>query len=350
MQLSILIPTHRDDLLAYARLAQACSWAGPKLEVIIRDNSGSASKRELLRHFARDHCKIVFAENRGPVENYSETLKLATGEFVYFVADDDLGFERAMTALPGVIENIAADRTIVGMTGGYVIEYSQRSAVVGYQNVDADDVAARVAGFLGYDLQNVLIYSPIRRAVVQRVFDFMNSMPFALSFQDQIICLLYLLNGKFVNIKRLMYLYDAGAWETPALAQQRDLAFYTAATLDPALNKFHWFLCGFEGAVLIRNANIFPDYSAAQRQAMADRWFSTMFVRFKASTREAFGSRYSGEANCLYDKLKTSAGQLSFQDILGDLCGFMALSSKENAQKYFNFWGSILSKANSAVA
>jgi hypothetical protein len=350
MHLSILIPTHRDDLLACSRLAQACSWAGPELEVIIRDNSGSASKRELLGRFARDHCKIVFAENRGPVENYSETLKLAAGEFVYFVADDDLGFERAMAALPGVIASVAGDRTIVGMTGGYVIENSQRSAVVGYQNLDANDVTARVAGFLGFDPQNVLIYSPVRRALVQRVFDFMNSMPFALSFQDQIICLLYLLNGKFLNIKRLLYLYDAGAWETPALAQERDLAFYTAANLDPAVNKLHWFLCGFEGAVLIRNANIFPDYPAAQRQAMADRWFSTMFLRFKNSRRDAFGSRYGGEADRLCNKLKASAGQLSFHDMLGDLCGFMALSSKENAQQYFNYWGSILSKTNSAVA
>ena len=57
MQLSILIPTHRNDLLACSRIAQACSWAGPKLEVIVRDNSGNAEKRNLLAQFKRDHSE-----------------------------------------------------------------------------------------------------------------------------------------------------------------------------------------------------------------------------------------------------------------------------------------------------
>ena len=32
-----------------------------------------------------------------------------------------------------------------------------------------------------------------------------------------------------------------------------------AAGLDPAINKLHWFLCGFEGAVLVRNSDMFPE-------------------------------------------------------------------------------------------
>jgi len=39
MQLSILIASNRTGLLACSRIAQACSWAGPNLEVIVRDNS-----------------------------------------------------------------------------------------------------------------------------------------------------------------------------------------------------------------------------------------------------------------------------------------------------------------------
>ena len=72
------------------------------------------------------------------------------------------------------------------------------------------------------------------------------------------MCLLYLLNGKFISIPRLIYLYDLGLWEEPELGQKRDLDFYKAA-MDPAINKLHWFLCGFEGAVLARNSDMFPD-------------------------------------------------------------------------------------------
>ena len=72
MHLSILIPTHRNDLLACSRIAQACSWAGPKLEVIVRDNSGDAEKRKLLAKFQREYCHIEFAAPCEPMVNFSE--------------------------------------------------------------------------------------------------------------------------------------------------------------------------------------------------------------------------------------------------------------------------------------
>jgi hypothetical protein len=348
MQLSILIPTHRNDLLACSRIAQACSWAGPKLEVIVRDNSGNAEKRNLLAQFKRDHCNIVFSEPCEPLVNFSEILRLAKGEFVFFLADDDFGFDRAITALPGKIDEIVNDRSIAAITGAYVIEASSGSSVVGYQSLDSNDVTARIAGYLNFEGANVLIYSPIRRELVQRIFAFMNFMPFSFSFHDQIVCLLYLLNGKFIGLKRLLYLYDIGDWEMAQTAQARDVKFYTSSNVDPAINKLHWFLCGFEGAVLIRNADIFPDYPMAQRQIMADRWFSMMFIRFTKNPRATFGSRFSADADRFCEKWKASAGRLSFQEMLADVCGFISLFSKDNSQKYFEFWNAILTRTKVA--
>jgi hypothetical protein len=342
VKLSILIPTHRADLLTCSRLAQACSWAGPDIEVVIRDNSANAQKRDLLERFRREHTNILFVDECGPLENYSETLKLASGDFVFFVADDDLGFDRAIAGLPAAIA--AADPDVAGITGAYAVETSQGSGVVGYQDVDSADVVARINAFLSFNGPNVLIYSPIRRDLIARVFAFMNEMPFSLSFHDQLVCLLYLLNGRFVKQKRLLYLYDFGDWETPEKAQKRDLDFYKGAGLDPSVNKLHWFLCGFEGAVLIRNADEFPAYTPVQRQAMADRWFSVMFVRFMGQTREAFGSPHGAAAEALRAKWKTSAGKLSFHDMLDQLCGFLALSSPDNAKKYAAFWKPLLDK------
>lgn len=274
-------------------------------------------------------------------------MRLAKGEFVFFVADDDFGFDRAIASLPGMIDQAGNDRSIAGVTGSYAVETSKGSSVVGYQDVDSDDVTARVARYLKYQGPNVLIYSAVRKQLVQNSFDFINRLPFSFSFHDQIVCLLYLLNGKFLRLKRLLYLYDFGDWETAETAQKLDLGFYTASNLDPAINKLHWFLCGFEGAVLIRNADIFPNYSLAQRQIMTDRWFSMMFVRFKSNPRSGFESRFSGDADVLCEKWKVSAGSLAFQDMLTDICGFISLSSKSNAQKYFEFWNSILNKTSS---
>ena len=338
MQLSILIATNRTGLLTCSRIAQACSWAGPNLEVIVRDNSGNAEKRAQLAHFRRDNCNIITADPCDGLTNFSEILRLAKGEFVFLLADDDAYFDHAIAALPGVLDQCGKDPSVVGVTGAYAIETTQGSSIVSYQNVESDDVAARVAGYLSYSGPNIMHYAPMRRDIVQRVFAFMNTLPFYFSFHDQIVCLLYLLHGKFVRLKRLLYLYDVGPWEASDSAQKRDIDFYQDAGLDPAVNKLHWFLCGFEGAVLVRNSLEFPDYSLAQRQVIADRWFSMMFMRFNSQARLAFDSRFAGEAEKLYAKLKTSTGQLSFEGMLAEICGLIALSSKDNAQRYHDFW------------
>lgn len=344
MKLSILLPTRRHSLLACSRIAQACSWGGPDIEVIVRDNSGDARKRELLDNFRRDNCRIITAEPCEPRVNYSEILRQATGDFVFCLGDDDLFFDHAIGDLPGVIAQIGADRSFIGITGTYAIETSKGTSLTSYQNIDSDDAGARAAGFLSYPGPNVLFYSAVRRELVNRVFDFMNAMPFYFSFHDQILCILYLLSGKFFRLQRLMYLYDMGVWETAESAQKRDLDFYKEAGLDPAVNKLHWILCGFEGASLIVNSDMLATLAPAQRQPIADRWFSMMFTRFKHNTRSAFGSPLTKDAEQWCRKLQMSTGQLTFEKILAEISGFIALSSKTGARDYFDFWDAVINK------
>ena len=344
VQLSILLATHRHDLTACSRIAQACSWASPKIEVIVRDNSGDAKKRELLALFQRDNCKIICVDPCEGLENFSEALRLATGDFVFFLADDDLYFDRAIAALPGLIDQIVGDPSVAGVTGAYAIEMAAGSAIADYKDLESGDPAMRLAGYLGNTGPNVLVYSPVRRELVQRVAAFMTSMPFHFSFRDQIICLLYLLNGKFVRLERVLYAYDIGDWEAAESAQKRDLSSYKDGGLDPVINMLHWFLCGFEGAMVIRNGDVFPDYSLGMRQAMADCWFSVMFIRFKGNPRLTFDSPFVGEAEKLCAKLQKSAGQLTFDNMLADISGFFALFSKQQGQRYFDFWNAVLNK------
>jgi hypothetical protein len=184
--------------------------------------------------------------------------------------------------------------------------------------------------------------------VIKRVIASLNALPFYFSFHDQIMCLLYLLNGKFVRLKRLLYLYDLGPWEQRDSAQKRDLEFYREAGMDPAINTLHWFLCGFEGAVLTRHSDAFPDHPLAQRQAVADRWFSSMFIRFKGQQRLTFDSPFAGEAQKICAKLLTSTGQLQFQDMLTEICGLIALFSEDGAQRYFDYWDAAINRRKPA--
>jgi len=279
-----------------------------------------------------------------PRENYSEILRQATGDFVFGLGDDDLFFDHAIGDLPGVIAQIGTDRSFIGITGTYAVETSNGTSLANYQNIDSDEARTRVAGYLSYPGPNVLYYSVLRRELVNRVFDAMNAMPFSFSFHDQIICMLYLLNGKFFRLQRLMYLYDMGDWETAEGAQKRDLDIYNDAGLDPAVNKLHWLLCGFEGASLIVNSDMLEMPSLAQRQPIADLWFSAMFARFKRDNRSAFGSPLTEDAERWCQKLWESTGQLSFQNILAEISDFFALSSATTGQDYFNFWDAVINK------
>jgi hypothetical protein len=349
VRLSILLPTNRRSLLACSRIAQACSWAGPNVEVVVRDNSGDARKRELLAYFQHENCKVITADPCEPRENFSEILRLATGDFVFCLGDDDFCFDHAIAELPGAIERVGKDPSVIGITGTYAIETMKGTSLANYANVDSDDARTRVAGYLGYTGPNVLFYSVLRRELVSRIFDFMSDMPFYFSFHDQIVCLLYLLNGKFAPpLQRLMYLYDMGVWQSRELAQRRDLDFYQAAGLDPAINRLQWIICGFEGASLVMNSNMLAMLPLAERQPVADLWFTTMFNRFKGDNRSAFNSPLTDDAERWCKKLLQSTGQLTFERILAEISDFIALSSGDSARNYFNFWEAVIHKRQPA--
>jgi hypothetical protein len=344
LQLSILLPTNRHGPVTISRIAQACSWAGPKIQVLVRDNSGNAEKRALLPHFKREHCEIISVDPCEPLENYSELLRLAKGDFIFCMSDDDQCIDRAILALPEVIERSSGDPMVAAVTGAYALESPQGTSVFAYKDVDSDDPAARVAGYLSYGGPNMLFYSVLRRQVAERVLDFMKAMPVYLSFHAQILCLLYLLSGKYIKLQRLFYVYDIGVWGTRETAQKRDIDFYQAAGLNPAANKLQWLLCGFEGAAMIMNATEFPAYPVPQRQAIADLWFTAMFARFKRDARTTYDSPFTDEADRLCAKIAGSTGQLSFERVLADISGFFAMFSKQRAQAYFDFWDSVLSR------
>jgi hypothetical protein len=344
LQLSILLPTNRYGPVTVSRIAQACSWASPRIQVVVRDNSGNAEKRALLKNFQYDHCQIISVDPCEPLENYSAILGLAKGDFIFCMSDDDQCIDRAILSLPDLIKRSIHDPAVVAMTGSYALEVPQGTSIVNYKDIDSDDPATRVIGYLSYPGPNMLFYSVLRRDLAERVLRFMKAMPVYLSFHDQILCLLYLLNGKYVPIQRLFYIYDIGVWGTADSSQKRDIDFYTAAGLDPAANKLQWLLCGFEGAALIMHSTDFPDYPLPQRQAIADRWFAVMFARFKRDSRMTYESPFTDEANKLCMKIVTSTGQLSFERILTDISGFFALFSKQRAQNYFEFWDAVLNR------
>lgn len=130
MQLSIMLTTHRAGLSTIARVAHACSFAGPELEVVVRDNSGGAQKRDLLDRMRWDYCNIVLAEPCDGLTNHVEALRLTKGDFVFVAADDDFCLEHGIAALPPVLSEMGSDPAYCGVTGGFLLESKQGSSAI----------------------------------------------------------------------------------------------------------------------------------------------------------------------------------------------------------------------------
>ena len=296
MRLSIVIPSNRTGPAALAILLRASAWASDETEVIIRDNSGHASKRGLLETLELANGQVIIAAPSDANENFRGAFAAARGDFVLFLGDDDFAFERGITAMEATAIRYASDPGVAAITGAFILEQQSGSAVVNYAGIESDDVVARVNGYLDYQGPNVIFYSAVRRALIAGVWDFFDRHPFAMPFHDHFFSLIYLLAGRFASARRLTFVYDNGNWDSAEAAARSDLKVYAAAGLDPAIRQLQWFLCGFEGAWIILSTPFGGAHSPAQRQAMANRWFEVMRRRFAGDRGRSYGSELTPQA------------------------------------------------------
>jgi hypothetical protein len=349
MLLSILMPSHRDDLMAYSRIAQACSWANDNVEIVVRDNSGKPAKKSAIERFHGGTRRMVFVDECDSKTNFMEALALARGDFVFFISDDDLCFDRGIAAVAAAAAKFSADPAVAGITGLFALEEHQGSQIVRYPNMESSDALTRIFGYLGYQGPNLFFYTPVRRQVALACWTFMEGHPFAFPFHDQVLALLYLLSGRFIDIGRLMIVYDNMNWDTAHKAQDTDTRLYSATGMDPAFGHLHWLVCGFEGARLLLASSYGAQLAAEQRQSAANRWFEVMFARFATDVRTIGGSELVSHAQALCQKWRQPRPQFELDALLADICGFMERFSSQKAGQYRDFWASLAAQTNPAL-
>lgn len=336
--LSLVMPSNRVGLGAYARILDACSCAAGDIEVVIRDNSGSAEKERLLSLVDNPRCHLRFVPPCLARENFQKALDLASGEFVFLVADDDYCNRRSFTSIANFAAQHKAEHSIAGISGKYLIEKAQGLEVFAYQPLNSTSTIDRGRNYLHSPNLNVLPYSAIRRSLVISVCDYVNSVPFLFSYTDQLMSILYLLYGRFVDANCIVYNYDLHEWEhDKALA--KDIKYYTDAGFHESTVRLHWLLCAFEGVKAILTAPI-GSALRSDRQAIAAIWFDVMINRLRQSQHRYApldNSTIDAEAISLCNKW-TSTSNISLDAMLADICGFFSLSSPEAAFKFFNFW------------
>ena len=254
MKISLIIPTNRTSYSAMARIFEAASLDPDKFEVIVRDNSENEEKRAILGAIKSPACRILLVPNRGGYENPAEALREASGDFVFFLADDDWISARGLNQLHSLAIQSAADSSVACLTGAYLIDTSTGTGFLQYSGLDSHEPAKRLASYLEANATNVLYYSAVRRELATFCFAFMESLPYKFSYHDQLMSIFYLALGRVLQVDRVVYHYDLGDWETAAGSLSKDKASYVAAGLPAEFDLLHWLFCALEGAFLLNSS------------------------------------------------------------------------------------------------
>jgi glycosyltransferase involved in cell wall biosynthesis len=340
MKISLILPTNRSTYSAIARVLELASVSPEKFEVIIRDNSEDARKREFLALVDSSAVRLYSVPNRGPFENFAEAFRLATGEFILFVGDDDWVSTTGLDLLHTRALSAVAETEVAIVTGDYLVESTSHTWIVRYQGLDSASPEARLTGYLTTQAPNLLYYSAIRRALVQRSFAFSESLPYKLSFHDQLVSLFYLIAGRTMSIERVVYFYNLGIWETAEGTLEKDRACYREAGLPIEVDRLHWLICGMEGAFLLKS-DLMSQYRY-DRVRLLDIWFSMYFSRFKLLGRE---SGYADTpANVATKRVRDKwleASEANLSELLLDICDVFELVDKPGAERYFHYWSTL---------
>ena len=341
MKISLLLPTNRTSNSALARIFEAAALDPARFEVIVRDNSEDKQKEEILRSIHSGAMRLHSVPTCNAFANPIEALRLATGEFVLFQADDDWVFAKALSELHELATVVEHDPSVSCVTGGYLLETSSASGLFQYRNIDSEDSAIRLREYLTAGAPNVLFYSIVKRDNATLCFDFLERLPFHFSYHDQLVSLMYVALGRVPHLQRVFYHYDMSEWETMDKGYAKDQGFYVAAGLPPAFDRLHSLLCGLEGALLLNSALLAPRLSG-QGTALASIWFAYHFERFRLLDRPGIASGPEVPAvEAVRSKLLAQDDGVNFNEVLLDVTDAIDTVDQDGARRYFEFWSTL---------
>jgi len=339
MKLSILMPSHRTGLSACSRILEACSWASDDIEVIVRDNSGDAAKRSFLSQIRNkpDNCRIICVPEDGIYENMIALMEAARGDFIFFSADDDLCSRGSINAVCAAIKQCGDDDSVVGVTGHYLFETTAGSQLMGYSQVDSPAPADRINSYFALGL-NLIYYSAVRRTTWLELCRWVGSLPMRFTYLDLVMVVLALLSGRYIDIKRMIYIYDFTGWEG-GLKFEKDYALYQAAGIDRSALYLHGLFCAFEGTKVILSDLFAKNLTVQERMGAATRWYQAVLGSTVPANPETVLDIYASQLRAKW--LQTQ--KVDLDTLLADLSDFLDLATEDKAQalRYREYWSAM---------
>lgn len=88
---SILIPTYNQEQFVAESLDSALDQTYPNIEIIIHNFASTDNTQKILRQYSDPRLKTLHSKkNHGMVPSWNEIMKNAKGEYIKFLASDDL--------------------------------------------------------------------------------------------------------------------------------------------------------------------------------------------------------------------------------------------------------------------
>ena len=186
--LSIVIPTReRASVLQYT-LETVLTLKNPDFEIIVCDNVSTDGTREVVQRFSDPRLKYSCSDSRLTMpQNFERGLKLATGEFVMTIGDDDLLIEENVELALASAARTGADliywNRAVFYWGSYP-DTTQNGAFMIPNGRGAFPVDTRTLlttayrGLVSYQYLPSVYNSLCRRSVLERYYSFLHGQYF----------------------------------------------------------------------------------------------------------------------------------------------------------------------------
>jgi hypothetical protein len=340
MKISVVCPTNRKTISSYARVCELLSLDPNKFEVIIRDNSECEKKSRFLESLSFKYHKILIVPNNGSTENFSEASKLASGDYLLFIADDDWFFKGGLEMLHQLAITSKENKSITALTGAYLVSSSHGIGSMSYSGLDSPDPISRMKGYLNVG-PNLLYYSAYKKNVFHLSWNLLEKLPYAFCHADLLFVIPSLVIGSIASVKTLCYQWDFGEWEGADKAMLKRAGICQAAGLPKEFSVLDKLLTAVEGALLI-NSKLLGNYMRHDRSELAMLWLQNFFLQYQGCPFQNYFPDSEDKNRVAQFRSKLfSIGNITLEGLLEEVTGLFSQVDPAGAEKYFKFWSKL---------
>ena len=212
--LSICIPSHRNLIDSQRSIDSAINYSMQRegVEVSVSDNSNDQYKFSKYSSKSVTNLKYEFTPKLNESENWYNSAKNSTGEYLGFLADDDYIISI------GPNSKYETNKNIVGYRPNFAI-WENNKGIVGFTNFQISEKTAKdrvEAYFKNCKGNNNTLYSFIKRNVSLDINTLvMQHHPVKAGYYDWAIVLAYISSGMLLSDHSSLYVYDNCNWSGP---------------------------------------------------------------------------------------------------------------------------------------